>query len=365
MKHDAYYAKEKLKVMGKMIYNRSMKKGRQKKGFTIIEVAIFLAISGALFVMVIANTAIRVTARRYSDAVYDLAEEIRNAYSATINVENYRRMREDSGFFCSITSAFNGSIVDKNSADTDNLPGRTRCAVYGQIVTFGEDGESTVHRYDIIGLARSDNIEPDANAKDVKDAILGALGTASASNGQIAGVKANIVTIRNIDNSAARCEVSPAGNYYEYLPQWNATIENKKNSEIYRGAIMIVRSPISGTIHTYIYSNQGSPKKDNKTNDETFYVQKYLRDHTSPSGCGTFAGDRNKFMKAAIDSNKWYATENDGSETWVDLCVGGEDSKDLNGKRRAIRIHGDGSTESAVEVLSETESNNVCKVVTE
>ena len=355
-----FYVKGKRKVMAKMIYNRSMKKGRLKKGFTIIEVAIFLAISGALFVMVIANTAARVASRRYFDAVNDLAEELRNAYSATINVENYRRNKEDSGYFCSITSAFDKyGNLDKDSDDTDNYPGRTRCAVYGQVITFGENGNTDVHRYDIIGLAKDDNIEPDAKAGE--DMILGALGEALSAHGQPAGVEANIVTIRNLDNSAIQCTTAPAGNYYSYTPQWNAVIENKKNNEVYRGAVMIVRSPITGTIHTYLYSNNGSPKNDNKPGDgfESFYVQDYIN---RTGKCIGFSGGANKFVKEAIDKNRWYLTEPNGDETWMDICVGGEDSSDLNGVRRAIRIHGDGSTESAVEVMTEKDSNEICKV---
>lgn len=347
-----------------MSYNKSMKKGRLKKGFTIIEVAIFLAISGALFVMVIANTAARVAGRRYFDAVNDLAEELRNAYSATVNVENYRSNTEDSGFFCSITSAFDGVSLTPNTSTTDikiktdNYPGRTRCAVYGQVITFGEDNRTEVHRYDIIGLAKNDNIEP--NSKD-KDEVLDALADAQSTNHKAAGVKANIVTIRNKGNNTALCSAAPAGNNYAYLPQWNATIENKKSHDLYHGAVMIVRSPITGTIHTYIYSAKNNPEEDNPINDDTFYVQEFLR-NSGTKGCVEFSGDSDRFIKKAIDDNHWFATKPDGTETHLDICVGGEDSSDLNEKRRAIRIHGDGSTEAAIEVLSEADSNGVCKI---
>ena len=358
----AYCVKGNKKAKVKMRYNKSMKKGRARKGFTIIEVAIFLAISGMLFVMVLANTAIRVTSRRYSDAVYDLAEELKNAYSATVNVENYRNKTEDSGFFCSITSAFRGASLIKNSSDTDNYPGRSRCAVYGQVITFGEDGKSDVHRYDIIGLAKDDNIEPSELGDDDDEHLDALFSDAVSSSNEPLSVRANIVTIRNTGNNTANCSVNTAGNFYAYTPQWQATIENKKNHNIYHGAVMIARSPITGTIHTYLYSNVGDPKKDNSALDsDAFYVQKFIRDNTS-GGCAGFANKANSFVKYAYDKKRWYRAEPNGSETWMDICVGGEDSEDLNGVRRAIRIHGDGSTEAAIEVLTEIDSNNICKI---
>ena len=66
---------------------------RNRKGFTIIEVVLFLAISGAVLAAIIAGTASVAAKRRYNDAVSDLAENIRNVYSSTVNVENNRRRR--------------------------------------------------------------------------------------------------------------------------------------------------------------------------------------------------------------------------------------------------------------------------------
>lgn len=335
-----------------MRYNNSMKKGR-RKGFTIIEVALFLAITGAIFVAVMVNTASTVARRRYSDTVNDAVEIIREAYSATINVENYRKKTDDASFWCSTTSAFNGGFhrdSDSTSAKIDNYPGRTRCAIYGQLLVFDEpntndssDTDSYIYRYTVIGRAVDNNIEPTG-----MDEVLNSLKT----------VAANVVTMKQIDNSAVNCNAALAGNYTSHSLQWGGRLENRKDRNPYRGAILIARSPISATVHTYIYSQYKDVSKDNPINDTTFSIQDWL--HTTPtSACNStaFSNAASRFVQAPITSNKWIKNQD------LDLCVGSDDLQSVGNRRRAIRIHGDGSNESAVELLTEAESALVCEEV--
>ena len=337
-----------------MVYNKDMKKGRLKRGFTLIEVALFLAISTAMFAAVMYGISTSVARRRYNDSVNGIVEEIKNAYSAAINAENYRQKTEDSSFFCSISSAFSGSSLIVNSATnstkvkTDNNPGRSRCAYYGQVLTFGETTDSKIHRYDLIGLALEDNIEPEGN-----DNVLYAL---------LNNAKANIVTMKNFGVSTTTCSASAAGNNYEFLPSWDARIENKNDRGLYHGAIMIARSPVSGTIHTYYFSDKkgatdadGSIKDNQSTLNGTFAVQNWLST-TGTKSCTGFYRSDDYFVIKAIKENKMV------KNGYVEFCIGSEDLYAVGNKRRAIRVHGDGSTEAAVELLSESESANACKV---
>ena len=155
-----------------------MKKIITKKGFTIIEVLLFLAISSAIFAVLMSNTSSTVARRRYNDTVNDVVEEIRNAYSATINVENYRTQANDSSLWCSTVSAYIGGFHKDNESIngrynyTDKYPGRTRCAVYGQVITFGENDSTDIHRYTIVGKVLEKNIEPgERNNDDVLVAL--------------------------------------------------------------------------------------------------------------------------------------------------------------------------------------------------
>lgn len=308
-----------------------------KKGFTIIEVVLFLAISGALLAMVIAGTSTAVARRRYSDAVNDLVEQIRNAYSATINVQNSRIKTEGSSNFCSVESAFeNGSLVDNtNNHPTDNYPGRTRCAVYGQLLTFGEKGDNgrpdamMVYRYDIIGLALEDDINP--GDLDSADSTLASLKSKA---------KADIVTFTQ-DEDNKKFYVQLSGNYESYLTQWDVTIEQKgAERKPYVGAIMIVRSPVSGTVHTYSYT---ADEDGDGAFNNIFDVQEFIKNNSAAAdNVGNLKTTR--FVAKAIGDNKMKKDN-------VIICVGSEDLFAIP-NRRAIKIQGNGSTESAVELLA-------------
>ena len=316
---------------------KKLKEKVLKRGFTIIEVTLVLAITGAIFAMVMSNTAVRVARRRYNDTVQDVVEELRNAYSATINVENYRKKTEDSSFFCSVSSyglGANGGAANSpttTNSGTDNYPGRTRCAVYGQVITFGEqiNGKITtdLHRYDLIGDAAEDqDIDPDSN-----DSAMIALKK----------VGANIVTMKNTTNKATECTASLAGTTSIYRMQWTGQLEKRENRDIFQGAIMIARSPVSGTVHTYFYEGGGK-----------FNVQNWLK-KTGTSSCTGFAGaEKNKF----VNSVTWKEVGD------MDICIGSvDDLYSVGGQRRAVRLHADGSTESSVELLTESDSINICK----
>jgi type II secretory pathway pseudopilin PulG len=333
-----------------------MRKEIVKKGFTIIEVALFLAISGAIFAMIMTNTSRTVARRRYNDSVNDVVEEIRNAYSAAINVENYRQNTEDASFWCSATSAYQGGFHVDSSAQasaakkTDNYPGRTRCAVYGQLITFGENRDksrgsnSDMFRYTIIGRAVEKDIEPGDG-----DEVLNALKE----------VGANVVTMLQKNNNMTSCVAAPAGNWTTHSLQWTGRIENRHDRNLYNGAIMIARSPISATVHTYIYSGKKNTSLANQTSDTTFDIQAWLA-KTGVAMCNSavFQNASSNFIMKAINNGQWIKDQD------LDICVGSEDDLYAVGyKRRAIRIHGDGSTESAVELLPETEVDKDNKLI--
>ncbi|MBQ2639012.1 type II secretion system protein [Candidatus Saccharibacteria bacterium] len=323
-----------------------------KKGFTLIEVVLFLAISGGIFAMIMTGISTSTARRRYNDSVNDLVEQIRNAYSATINVENYRVRTEDSSYFCSISSAYKGSYGRKiDSKDTDNYPGRSRCAVYGQLVTFGEQNNTRINRYDIIGLAEIDprnNIDPDDSDELIQS---------------LKAVWANVINIRQNNTAASSCSASLAGTTSSYLPQWDATIENLSiadpvtgeqvaNRSLYRGAILIARSPVSGTVHTFFYTDKNDIAL---ANAGTLEVQNWLSSNSSARSCDGFYNANDYFIINAINNNRF---KNDKD---LNICVGSEDLFGVANRRRAIRVHADGSTESAVELLSESESVDVCR----
>lgn len=66
-----------------------------KKGFTIIEVMLFLAISGGLAVLLFAGTSMAIQRQQYRDAVQSYATFMGGQYAKAVSVENNREDGED------------------------------------------------------------------------------------------------------------------------------------------------------------------------------------------------------------------------------------------------------------------------------
>ena len=64
--------------------------GNKQKGFTIIEVILFVAISGLLTSMLMVGVSMSINRQQYRDSVQSYAGFLRNEYSKVVNVENER-----------------------------------------------------------------------------------------------------------------------------------------------------------------------------------------------------------------------------------------------------------------------------------
>lgn len=204
-----------------------------RRGFTLIEVALFLAITGALFVGIALGVQNSMFQQRYNDSVQSFAEFLRSTYSQVSNVQN--------------SNASNG---------------RSDQAIYGRLIVFGEErtlddepnSDNAIYSYAVIGDA--DATFPSGNALDA----LRALGlTVFDSAGQL------------------------AGNYEEYKPRWTASIQpTDSDTTNFVGAILIARHPRSGTIFTFSYQNDNNTLPQNlKINQITDGTKLDLSDFTS------------------------------------------------------------------------------------
>ncbi len=195
-------------------YNLSMR--TMKKGFTLIEVMLFLVLTGALFVAVAVGTQNSIFQQRYNDSIQNFVEFLRGIYSQVSNVENLGG-------------------------------GRSEKAIYGKLITFGEardlaekqiTGKTAIFTYNVIG--------------DVGDVGTGDVLTALDS------LNANVLTI-NVEES----DFFTTGMASSYVPRWGSKIESTSAHTDFKGSILIVRHPRSGTIFTY-YSPQVIPVNQTK-----------------------------------------------------------------------------------------------------
>lgn len=194
---------------------------RSRSGFTLIEVAIFLAITGVLFLAVTAGVQNSIYQQRTNDSVQSFVEFLRNVYSEVSNVQN-----NDKG-------------------------GRSEQAIYGRLITFGE-------KYDLAGNALvSEETESGGNAIFVYT-VIGDVDS-SGSGGALdllRSLNANVVKKTINDDGTT---ISLAGIAERYTPKWAAQIEpacrndNLASCEFepVKGMVLIVRHPNSGMINTY------------------------------------------------------------------------------------------------------------------
>ena len=260
----------------------------RKSAFTLVEVSLFIALTGVLLTGVIVATQGSVSRQRFADSTQDLADYLREAYSAVFYVQN-------------------SSVSD---------PGRTDIAIYGKMLTFGEECgssatcnsnqiSSVIYSYDIVGNAISASASADYAELDPLTALTSP------------GISAHI-------DYTTRAS---------HLPLWGASVENtgaSGDNTLFRGALLIIHSPVYGTVYTYTLHGSVIPSGN-------VQLSNYVNTSASPRSV--------YFSLAALD-----------------LCL---DSPDrfyaLGTSRRNIRVARNGRNSSAVQLLEVDDSDNACR----
>ena len=269
-----------------------MKKAR--RGFTLIEVGLFLAITGFLIIGIFVGTGNSLAQQRYKDSVQSFAEFLRGAYSSVADPEN---------------------IGD----------GRSEKAIYGKLITFGEaldfDGnpntENAIFTYDVIG--------------DIKGTFSTSEQDGNTILSQLYSLGANVV-IPKTENGTTT--LVPAGFYSSYVPKWESRIETVKKSTVFKGALLIVRSPKSGTIYTYtLFDNI-------QYGGTTIEVNQALKDHPNNLNLNPL---KDFFLSATMPHFQ---------NQQIDFCVANSGMNVYNGIRQDIRLTAHAHNASSVIIVS-------------
>lgn len=106
------------------------------RGFTIIEVILFLAITGALFAALMVGVGVGITQQRYQDSVRSYKALLQDQYAAVLNTRNEGVA----------ASECNDGQKAVNSAGSAAARGTTQCVLLGRAVVVGTDstGKTTV-----------------------------------------------------------------------------------------------------------------------------------------------------------------------------------------------------------------------------
>ena len=224
----------------------------EQKGFTIIEVMLFLALSGFLLAGILAGTGASIANQRYKDAVQDAVDALRSAYSFVADTQI--QPRDGQG-------ACGGTIDTSDYANDENVNrGRTACAVYGAVVMI--DG-ARIQMTTVIGRDYFDFIR----AADDANAVINWKPGSDEDFQNVLFPNSDIDLLRglHVNNLALHCEsigkcmnIAVAGGTKTLKLKWGTSFraprlstdtDTVENPEL-RLTLLIYRHPINGSIRT-------------------------------------------------------------------------------------------------------------------
>jgi hypothetical protein len=214
-------------------------------GFTIIEVMLFLGVTGLLAVGILVGSGLAIGQQRYRDSVNSLKSFIQDQYSETSNVINSRA----GNWACNGAGTIDETVVGGGQAR-----GTSECVMLGRLVTVNETGmEMAVSN--IVGYQNAGAV-PAAN--DISELV---------------------------DNYSIG--VSPIDQLTEQI-RWGAQIVKPKTDVPMPMSILIVRSPLSGAVLTFTSEGIVTNPKAIITNENL----QQARDICVSANPGTFVGRR-------------------------------------------------------------------------
>ena len=312
---------------------------KKRNGFTIIEVVLFLAVSALMFVGLVANTHSNISGQRYSASVQDFAVFLRRVYNEVEDTQIYdRNTLESKHTYCTVDAGASVSVgrsMASLSGDNRFAAGRTECAVYGKLVVFGESDTPAIHVYDVIG-----------DAVDAKHP----LGDTSSELNSYKSVHMGVLMFDDL-SSPKQLRTSS----YSYSLEWGAWVENS-NSPSYSGgnafigALLIVRSPLSGTVHTF-FRNANSNEVD---------ISGFLETPALSSSLSTanYAMIYNSVMNSRGSIAKFNNTLASFAENEINFCINSEDRGRM--KRRNVRLTEKASSSADIILVAQDGEENEC-----
>lgn len=194
---------------------------QKQKGFTIIEVILFLAISSLLLTALLVGINTSINQQRYKDSVMSFIALVQEQYNLTANVSNQR----DTRWKCS---------ADAPTIDTveDNYRGTTDCVIVGRLVRI-TDG---------VTITTSNIVAYDVDEQAMKTAV-GDVQTLTETMKLVALADTDSVSIDDMS-------IKEIG--------WGSTAKMlNSNGSVADGngsfvTLAIVRSPVTGTVASYV-----------------------------------------------------------------------------------------------------------------
>lgn len=188
----------------------------KQNGFTVIEVLLFLAITGLMAMALLGGWTTMINTQRYKDSVKTLQSFIQQQYNLVYNVQNGRSAETG----CVIGADGPMFVGEDDDSETPRPQGQTNCVIMGRYIYISQG--ASVKVYPIIGEDQDD-----------------------------AGNPSDRQAILDLKPVAVTDDIGLAGS--ELTIPWQAqlvTSDPDSTTQMDVG-IVIVRSPGSGIVHTY------------------------------------------------------------------------------------------------------------------
>jgi type II secretory pathway pseudopilin PulG len=189
-----------------------------RRGFTIVEVMLFLGITGLLALTLLGGWTTMINTQRYKDSVKTVQSFLQSQYNFVYNVENVKQ--DDGGPFCIVNGSKEPQFVSSGVSR-----GQSNCIQMGRLISIS--GGTDISVYPIVGAEL-----PEAATTDAAS-----------------------ITARN--PRVVTQDLSLSDN--ELMVPWQAEIVQTAAAGGARQnvAMAIIRSPLTGAVHTYALSADG------------------------------------------------------------------------------------------------------------
>lgn len=174
------------------------------RGFTIIEVMLFLSVSGGLLIALMVGVSANISQQRYRDSVTSLSGILQQQYSEVSNTRNAR----DTTWRCT------NSLTEQDPVNGQGR-GTTECVILGRYIRTLDNG-SRLEIGNVIGSEPVGVAVPDGD------------------RAALAAYKPRLSTF----------------NQETYVPEWNARLQDTENHPAHF-SVAILRSPKSGLVRTF------------------------------------------------------------------------------------------------------------------
>lgn len=193
-----------------------------QRGFTIIEVLLFLSISSLMFVVLMAGVSTNINQQRYKDSVSALSATLQQQYSEVVHTRNDR----DEQWKCT------SSEVEQSFADTEPR-GTSRCVILGRYIRALDNGT----RLDI-GTIIGTEPAPGAVAVHGDGSVLRAYQPKFSSFEQI-----------------------------NYTPEWGVVLRDPDRTPA-DFTVLMLRSPASGLVRSFVVRDASTSSAIDAINEE-------------------------------------------------------------------------------------------------